>query len=97
MATRLTLNHGGRRRNRAPPSGGGSGRYYRRAGSGDGGGVTLPTDPDDLAAVTALLDSLAVKPLTLHSSYEGFISGQIVINCRDYPGKTRQRSGTGQR
>nr|VXZ85936.1 Uncharacterised protein [Klebsiella pneumoniae] len=32
---------------------------------GDGGGVTLPTDPDDLAAVTALLDSLAVKPLTL--------------------------------
>ncbi|MDP0907972.1 phage tail protein, partial [Klebsiella pneumoniae] len=27
------------------------------------------------------------------SSYEGFISGQIVINCQDYPGKTLREAG----
>lgn len=48
---------------------------------GDGGGVTLPTDPDDLAAVTALFGQFGRETFDSDSSYEGFISGQIVINC----------------
>ncbi|VEB98192.1 Tail Fiber protein [Klebsiella pneumoniae] len=54
---------------------------------GDGGGVTLPTDPDELAAVTALFGQFGRETFDSDSSYEGFISGQIVINCQDYPGK----------
>ncbi|MDP0877524.1 phage tail protein [Klebsiella pneumoniae] len=60
---------------------------------GDGGGVTLPTDPDDLAAVTALFGQFGRETFDSDSSYEGFISGQIVINCRDYPGKTLREAG----
>lgn len=60
---------------------------------GDGGGVTLPTDPDDLAAVTALFGQFGREIFDSDSSYEGFISGQIVINCRDYPGKTLREAG----
>ncbi|HBR0861874.1 TPA: phage tail protein [Klebsiella pneumoniae] len=55
---------------------------------GDGGGVTVPTDPDDLAAVTALFGQFGRETFDSDSSNEGVISGQIVINCRDYPGKT---------
>ncbi|EPL9886940.1 phage tail protein [Klebsiella pneumoniae] len=60
---------------------------------GDGGGVTLPTDPDDLAAVTALFGQFGSETFDSDSSNEGFISGQIVINCRDYPGKTLREAG----
>ncbi|QNK09415.1 phage tail protein [Enterobacter sp. JUb54] len=60
---------------------------------GDGGGVTLPTDPDDLAAVTALFGQFGRETFDSNSSFEGFISGQIVINCRDYPGKTLREAG----
>lgn len=60
---------------------------------GDGGGVTLPTDPDDLAAVTTLFGQFSRETFDSDSSYEGFISGQIVINCRDYPGKTLREAG----
>ena len=60
---------------------------------GDGGGVTLPTDPDDLAAVTALFGQFGREIFDSDSSYEGFISGQIVINCQDYPGKTLREAG----
>lgn len=60
---------------------------------GDGGGVTLPTDPDDLAAVTALFGQFGRETFDSDSSYEGFISGQIVINCKDYPGKTLKEVG----
>lgn len=60
---------------------------------GDGGGVTLPTDPDDLAAVTALFGQFGRETFDSDSSYEGFISGQIVINCRDYPDKTLREAG----
>ncbi|HHT0091905.1 TPA: phage tail protein [Raoultella planticola] len=60
---------------------------------GDGGGVTLPTDPDDLAAVTALFGQFGSETFDSDSSYEGFISGQIVINCQDYPGKTLREAG----
>lgn len=60
---------------------------------GDGGDVTLPTDPDDLAAVTALFGQFGREAFDSDSSYEGFISGQIVINCRDYPGKTLREAG----
>lgn len=60
---------------------------------GDGGDVVLPTDPDDLAAVTALFGQFGRETFDSDSSYEGFISGQIVINCRDYPGKTLREAG----
>lgn len=60
---------------------------------GDGGGVTLPTNPDDLAAVTALFGQFGREAFDSDLSYEGFISGQIVINCRDYPGKTLREAG----
>ncbi|MCW9589620.1 phage tail protein [Klebsiella oxytoca] len=60
---------------------------------GDGGGVTLPTDPDDLAAVTELFGQFGRETFDSDSSYEGFISGQIVINCKDYPGKTLREAG----
>lgn len=60
---------------------------------GDGGGVTLPTDPDDLAAVTALFGQFGRETFDSDSSYEGFISGQIVINCQDYPGKMLREAG----
>ncbi|HCI4637263.1 TPA: phage tail protein [Klebsiella quasipneumoniae subsp. quasipneumoniae] len=60
---------------------------------GDGGGVTLPTDPDDLAAVTALFGQFGRETFDSDSSYEGFINGQIVINCQDYPGKTLREAG----
>ncbi|MFH7747204.1 phage tail protein [Klebsiella pneumoniae] len=60
---------------------------------GDGGGVTVPTDPDDLAAVTALFGQFGRETFDSDSSNEGVISGQIVINCRDYPGKTLREAG----
>ena len=60
---------------------------------GDGGGAILPTDPDDLAAVTALFGPFGRENFDSDSSYEGFISGQIVINCRDYPDKTLKEVG----
>ena len=60
---------------------------------GDGGSVTLPTEPDDLAAVTALFGQFGRETFDSDSSYEGFISGQIVINCKDYPGKTLREAG----
>ncbi|HFD2619694.1 TPA: phage tail protein [Klebsiella pneumoniae] len=60
---------------------------------GDGGGVTLPADPDELAAVTALFGQFGRETFDSDSSYEGFISEQIVINCQDYPGKTLREAG----
>lgn len=60
---------------------------------GDGGGVTVLTDPDDLAAVTALFGQFGRETFDSDSSNEGVISGQIVINCRDYPGKTLREAG----
>ncbi|HBX5354552.1 TPA: phage tail protein [Klebsiella pneumoniae] len=60
---------------------------------GDGGGVTVPTDPDDLTAVTALFGQFGRETFDSDSSNEGVISGQIVINCRDYPGKTLREAG----
>lgn len=60
---------------------------------GDGGGAILPTDPDDLAAVSALFGQFGRENFDSDSSYEGFISGQIVINCRDYPDKTLREVG----
>lgn len=85
-------NHGGRRRNRGRVSGG-EVVDITAVLIGDGGGVTLPTDPDDLAAVTALFGQFGRETFDSDSSYEGFISGQIVINCRDYPGKTLREAG----
>lgn len=39
---------------------------------GDGGGVTLPTDPDDMAAVKELFGQFGSETFDSDSSYEGF-------------------------
>ncbi|HFK3782958.1 TPA: phage tail protein [Klebsiella oxytoca] len=60
---------------------------------GDGGGVTLPVTPDELAAVTALFGAFGSEPLITGSNVPGFISGEIYIDCKDYPGKTLRELG----
>lgn len=60
---------------------------------GDGGDVILPTDPDELAAVTALFGQFGRETFDSDSSYEGFISGQIVINCQIIRVKRSEKRG----
>ncbi|WLP19069.1 phage tail protein [Klebsiella michiganensis] len=60
---------------------------------GDGGGVTLPVTPDELAAVTALFGAFGREPLITGNNVPGFISGEIYIDCKDYPGKTLRELG----
>ena len=91
---RTDTNHGGRRRNRGRVSGG-EVVDITAVLIGDGGGVTLPTDPDDLAAVTALLDSLAVKPLTLIQAMRVYQRSDR-YQLSGLSGKTL-REGAGQR
>lgn len=60
---------------------------------GDGGGVTLPVTPDELAAVTALFGAFGSESLITGNNVPGFISGEIYIDCKDYPGKTLRELG----
>lgn len=67
---------------------------------GDGGDGNLPDTPDDMAAVTQLYGPFGSEPFSTAGSNEGMISGQVVIDCKKYPGKIlrelglRSRSGT---
>lgn len=67
---------------------------------GDGGDGNLPDTPDDMAAVTQLYGPFGSEPFSTAGSDEGMISGQVVIDCKKYPGKIlrelglRSRSGT---
>ncbi|UMR98626.1 phage tail protein [Escherichia coli] len=60
---------------------------------GDGGGKSLPSTPDEMAALTALNGEFGREPFADGSLQEGFISGQIVIDCKKYPGKTLREVG----
>lgn len=60
---------------------------------GDGGDVILPTDPDELAAVTALLDSLAVKPLTLIQAMRDLSAGRSLSTARIIRVKRSEKRG----
>ena len=60
---------------------------------GDGGGNTLPETPDEMAAMTGLYGQFGQEPLSAGESGEGFIRGEIVIDCKKYPGKTLRELG----
>lgn len=61
--------------------------------TGDGGGQTLPSTPDEMAAMSALLGQFGQEPFSEGKVDEGFISGDIVIDCKKYPGKTLRELG----
>lgn len=56
---------------------------------GDGGGVSVTVDP----AVTSLVNPFGDVPFTQGETGNGMISGQAVINARDYPGKVVREFG----
>lgn len=60
---------------------------------GNGGGKTLPVTPDKLAAVTALFGEFGRESLIASNNAPGFISGEIYIDCKDYPGETLRELG----
>ncbi|HIH3585825.1 TPA: phage tail protein, partial [Escherichia coli] len=60
---------------------------------GDGGGRALPSTPDEMAAMTSLYGEFGQEPFFDGAMEEGFISGDIVIDCKSYPGKTLRELG----
>ena len=60
---------------------------------GDGGGKTLPSTPDEMAAMVMLCGEFGREPFSGCVVDEGFISGDIVIDCQSYPGKTLRELG----
>ncbi len=60
---------------------------------GDGGGRTPPSTPDEMAAMTALYGIFGQEPFSDGKATDGFISGDIVIDCKTYPGKTLRELG----
>ncbi|EFA4865379.1 TPA: phage tail protein [Escherichia coli] len=61
--------------------------------TGDGGDQKLPETPDEMAAMTGLYGQFGQEPLSAGESGEGFIRGEIVIDCKKYPGKTLRELG----
>ncbi|MWS02741.1 phage tail-collar fiber domain-containing protein, partial [Escherichia coli] len=60
---------------------------------GDGGNRLLPSTPDELAAMTSLAGEFGREPFASGTTDDGFISGQVVIDCKTYPGKTLRELG----
>ncbi|EPE2483150.1 phage tail-collar fiber domain-containing protein [Escherichia coli] len=60
---------------------------------GDGGNQPLPSTADELAAMTALNGEFGREPFSSGTTSDGFISGQVVIDCKTYPGKTLRELG----
>ena len=60
---------------------------------GDGGGKTLPSTPDEMAAMVMLCGEFGREAFSGGVVDEGFISGDIVIDCQSYPGKTLRELG----
>ncbi|HBM9501131.1 TPA: phage tail protein [Escherichia coli] len=60
---------------------------------GDGGGRALPSTPDEMAEMTSLYGEFGQEPFSDGAVEEGFISGDIVIDCKSYPGKTLRELG----
>ncbi|CAD5596380.1 putative tail fiber protein [Escherichia coli] len=60
---------------------------------GDGGGQALPSTPDEMAAMTSLYGEFGQEPFSDGAVEGGFISGDIVIDCKSYPGKTLRELG----
>ncbi|EON0915656.1 phage tail protein [Escherichia coli] len=60
---------------------------------GDGGGKPLPSTPDEMSAMTALNGAFGREPFSYGEQAGGLISGSMVIDCKDYPGKTLREVG----
>ncbi|ODP88737.1 hypothetical protein A9X63_18400 [Klebsiella pneumoniae] len=60
---------------------------------GDGSGAVLPSTPDELAALTELYGKFGSEPFSSGSVSEEFINGQVIIDCKTYPGKTLREVG----
>lgn len=60
---------------------------------GDGGGVTLPADPDELAAVTALFGQFGRETFDSDSSYEGLSAGRSLSTARIIRVKRSEKRG----
>lgn len=60
---------------------------------GNGGGESPPFTPDELAAMTALNGEFGREPFSEGATGEGIISGQIVVDCRRWPGETLREVG----
>lgn len=60
---------------------------------GDGGGAAISDDPDVLAAATDVAGLFGTLPFSDDQSEEGIISGQIVIDCKQYPGQVLRAVG----
>ena len=60
---------------------------------GDGGGAVLPSTPDELAVLTELYGKFGSEPFSSGSVSEEFINGQVIIDCKTYPGKTLREVG----
>ncbi|MFY3807832.1 phage tail protein, partial [Escherichia coli] len=61
--------------------------------TGDGGGKTLPSTPDEMASMSALLGQFGQEVFSEGKVEQGFISGDIVIDCKKYPGRTLRELG----
>lgn len=60
---------------------------------GDGGGVTVPTDPDDLAAVTALFGQFGRETFDSDSSNEGLSAVRLLSTAGIIRVKRSERRG----
>lgn len=60
---------------------------------GDGGGEVLPSVADELATVSELFGQFGAEPFSAAETGDGFIRGQVVIDCKTYPGKTLREIG----
>ncbi|HAK8511674.1 TPA: hypothetical protein H2W85_003240 [Salmonella enterica] len=60
---------------------------------GDGGGKLPPSTSDEMAAMTALNGEFGREPFSGGAAGEGIVSGQTVIDCKTYPGKTLREVG----
>ncbi|EJF1946198.1 phage tail protein [Salmonella enterica] len=60
---------------------------------GDGGGKVPPSTPDEMAAMTTLNGEFGREPFSGVATGEGVISGQIVVDCRTWPGETLREVG----
>lgn len=60
---------------------------------GDGDGAAIDTDPDILAAATEVAGAFGNLVFSDSEQDEGLISGQIVIDCKQYPGKVLRAVG----
>ncbi|EBO9661223.1 hypothetical protein ZP13_18820 [Salmonella enterica subsp. enterica] len=60
---------------------------------GDGDGKAPPSTSDEMAAMTALKGEFGREPFSGGIAGEGIIGGQVVVDCRRWPGETLREVG----